>query len=242
MTRQGLRQVRVTRGFTRHAEGSVLFEQGLTRVLCTASVEDGVPPFLKGSGRGWVTAEYGMLPRSTATRKRREGKSGSPDGRGIEISRLVGRSLRAAVDLARLGERTITVDCDVLQADGGTRCAAITGGMIALADALQWLVRKGRLPASPLQAWVSAVSVGIVDGRFVLDLDYALDARAEVDLNVVMADARAYIEIQGTAERRPFNDRDLRRLTALARAGIRRLLARQRRAAAGAVGGGGRGR
>jgi ribonuclease PH len=180
-----------------------------------------------------VTAEYGMLPRSTSTRKRREAKAGSPDGRGIEISRLIGRSLRAAVDLARLGERTITIDCDVLQADGGTRCAAITGGMIALADAVRWLRDRGAVAQDPLRAWVTAVSVGLVDGRPVLDLDYALDSRADVDLNVVMTNGSRFVEVQGTAERRPFTEAELARLTRLARSGIRRLLAAQRQAVAG---------
>ena len=226
-----LRPIRITRNYTCHAEGSVLFEQGRTRVLCTASVENTVPPFLRGSGRGWVTAEYGMLPRSTTTRKRREIKSGSPDSRGVEISRLIGRSLRAAVDLSALGERTITVDCDVLQADGGTRCAAITGGMVALADAIGWLKRTANLAPDPLQAWVAAVSVGLVDGRPVLDLDYALDSQADVDMNVVMTSGGRFVELQGTAEKRPFSEPELARLTRLARTGIRRLLALQQQAA-----------
>jgi ribonuclease PH len=227
-----LRRIRITRAFTCHAEGSVLFEQGRTRVLCTASVEESVPPFLKGTGRGWVTAEYGMLPRSTTTRKRRDSKAGAPDSRGVEISRLIGRSLRAAVDLERLGERTITIDCDVLQADGGTRCAAITGGMIALADAVRWLLDRGTLSQSPIRARVAAVSVGIVDGRPILDLDYALDSRADVDMNVVMTDGGRFVELQGTAERRPFTDPELAKMTRLARAGIRRLLALQEKAGA----------
>jgi ribonuclease PH len=224
------RPVHLTRRYTKHAEGSVLFEQGDTRVLCTASVEEKAPPFLRGSGRGWVTAEYAMLPRSTATRTEREIRRGKPDARASEISRLVGRALRAAVALEALGERTVTIDCDVLQADGGTRCAAITGGMVALVDALDWMVGKGLLASRPLRQLVAAVSVGLCEGRPVLDLDYAHDAAAEVDLNVVMTEDHRFVEIQGTAEREPFTDRQLNALKALARAGIDELFAAQKNA------------
>ena len=227
--RLACRPVTLTRRFTRYAEGSVLIRQGGTWVLCTASIEERVPPFLRGTGRGWVTAEYAMLPRSTATRKEREGKTGKPDARASEISRLVGRALRAAVDLDALGERMITVDCDVLQADGGTRCAAITGGMVALADAVAGLVRAGKVERDPLRRLVAAVSVGICGGRPVLDLDYAHDSTADVDLNVVMTDDGRFVEIQGTAEREPFDDDALDSLKTLARKGIARLTALQRR-------------
>ena len=229
-----LRPVTLTRHFTQHAEGSVLYQQGNTWVLCTASVEEKVPPFLRNSGRGWVTAEYGMLPRSTSTRIEREIKKGRPDARASEISRLVGRALRAAVDMEKLGERTITIDCDVLQADGGTRCASITGGMVALADALSWLVREGRLKACPLKHFVAAVSVGVCGGTPTLDLDYAHDSTAEVDLNVVMTDDGRYVELQGTAEQEPFADADLEALKDLARKGIKELIKRQKAALKGA--------
>ncbi len=225
-----LRPVSFERRFTRHAAGSVLIRQGDTWVLCTASVEEKVPSFLRGSGKGWVTAEYGMLPGSTVERKEREIRRGKPDARGTEISRLIGRALRAAVDLERLGERTVTVDCDVLQADGGTRCASVTGGMVALADALSALVRQGKLPASPIRHFVAAVSVGLCGGKPVLDLDYARDSTAEVDLNVVMTDDGRYVELQGTAEGEPFDEAALERLRALARKGIRALLRMQQAA------------
>ena len=227
--RLACRPVTLTRRFTRYAEGSVLIRQGNTWVLCTASVEERVPPFLRGTGRGWVTAEYAMLPRSTATRKEREGKTGKPDARASEISRLVGRALRAAVDLDALGERMITVDCDVLQADGGTRCAAITGGMVALADAAAGLVRAGKVERDPIRRLVAAVSVGICGGQPTLDLDYAHDSTADVDLNVVMTDDGRFVEIQGTAEREPFDDDALDSLKTLARKGIAQLIALQRR-------------
>lgn len=225
-----LRPVSFERRFTRHAAGSVLIRQGDTWVLCTASVEEKVPSFLRGSGKGWVTAEYGMLPGSTVERKEREIRRGKPDARGTEISRLIGRALRAAVDLERLGERTVTVDCDVLQADGGTRCASVTGGMVALADALSALVRQGKLPASPIRHFVAAVSVGLCGGKPVLDLDYARDSTAEVDLNVVMTDDGRYVELQGTAEGEPFDEASLETLRALARKGIRALLRMQQAA------------
>ncbi|MFH0910363.1 MAG: ribonuclease PH [Planctomycetota bacterium] len=227
-----LRPVRIRRAYTDFAEGSVLIEMGRTRVLCNASVDETVPPFLRGTGTGWVTAEYAMLPRSTAVRSEREAVRGRPAGRTLEIGRLIGRSLRSAVDLAALGERSVRIDCDVLQADGGTRCAAITGGMVALADALAWMDRAGLLEggAKPLRRFVAAVSVGLVDGRPVLDLDYAEDARAGVDMNVVMTDRGRYVELQGSSERVPFSDRDLGRMKRLARAGIARLIALQKRA------------
>ena len=228
-----LRPVIIERHFTKHAEGSVLIKQGDTWVLCTASVEERVPPFLKGGGKGWVTAEYSMLPRSTVERKDREIKKGKPDARSTEISRLIGRALRAAVDMERLGERSITIDCDVVQADGGTRCASITGGMVALADAVAWLQRQGRLAASPITHMIAAVSVGICEGRPTLDLDYVHDSAAEVDLNVVMTDDGRYVELQGTAEHEPFTEASLDLLKALARKGIKELIKIQKSALKG---------
>jgi ribonuclease PH len=225
-----LRPVRLTRRYTRHAEGSVLVEVGDTRVICTASVEDRVPPFLRGSGQGWVTAEYGMLPRATSTRTGRE--ASRTGGRTHEIQRLVGRSLRAVTALEKLGERTITVDCDVIQADGGTRTAAITGGYVALADAIQQLREGGRLLGEPLRDLVAATSVGIVLGTPVVDLDYQEDSTAEVDMNVVMTGAERFVEVQGTAERTAFDQRQLDLLLGLARQGVTQLLAFQRRALA----------
>lgn len=225
-----LRPVILERHFTKHAEGSVLIKQGETWVLCTASVDEKVPPFLRGSGKGWVTAEYSMLPRSTAERKDREIKKGKPDARGTEIGRLIGRALRAAVDLEKLGERAITIDCDVLQADGGTRCASITGGMVALADAIAWLLRQGKLKESPLKHFIAAVSVGVCEGTPTLDLDYLHDSSAEVDLNVVMTDDGRFVEIQGTAEHEPFTDESLDSLRALARSGIKKLIRMQKAA------------
>jgi ribonuclease PH len=222
-----LRPIRITRRFTRHAEGSVLIEFGDTRVLCTASVEDGVPPFLRNTGRGWVTAEYGMLPRATHSRTRREASSGKQSGRTLEIQRLIGRALRAVIDLKALGERTITVDCDVLQADGGTRTASITGGYVALVDAVNTLVRKRVLPDSPIHGQVAAVSVGICGGQPVLDLDYAEDSEAETDMNVVMNNGGAFVEVQGTAEGHAFRRHELDEMLNLAASGIGQLLARQ---------------
>jgi ribonuclease PH len=219
-----LRPVRIRRGVSEYAEGSALIEQGRTRVLCTASVEARVPPWLEGQDRGWVTAEYAMLPRSTHTRKPRAAVRGKPDSRALEISRLVGRSLRAAVDLAALPGQAVTVDCDVLQADGGTRCAAITGGMVALADAFRWMKREKRLAGEPLRELVAAVSVGIVDGRPVLDLAYEEDSAAAVDMNVVMTEGGRYVEIQGTGEARPFTERELAALRRLAASGIASLV------------------
>ena len=224
-----MRPVRFTRGFTRHAEGSVLVEFGETRVLCTASVEGSVPPFLRGRGRGWVTAEYGMLPRSTNTRTAREAARGRQGGRTLEIQRLIGRSLRAAVDLKLLGERTVTLDCDVLQADGGTRTAAITGGWMALADALDYLVQTGELSASPLEGQVASVSAGIVNGVALLDLDYLEDSTADTDMNFVMDDKGHFIEVQGTAERTPFTDDQMQAMVALAGKGIDKLTELQSR-------------
>jgi ribonuclease PH len=222
-----LRQVRITRRFTRHAEGSVLVEFGDTRVLCTASVEEGVPSFLRNTGRGWVTAEYGMLPRATHTRSKREAASGKQGGRTLEIQRLIGRALRAVVDLKALGERSITIDCDVLQADGGTRTASITGSYVALVDAIDALVRKGVLRESPIHGQVAAVSVGIWAGIPVLDLDYAEDSDAETDMNVVMNNGGGFIEVQGTAEGHALRRHELDDLLNLAANGIGQLLARQ---------------
>jgi ribonuclease PH len=225
-----LRPVTITRGFTRHAEGSVLIGFGDTRVLCTASVEESVPSFLRGKGQGWLTAEYGMLPRSTHTRSAREAARGKQSGRTLEIQRLIGRSLRAVVDLGALGERQIIVDCDVLQADGGTRTASITGACVAVHDALEGLVSSGRLASNPMRQLVAAVSVGIVDGVPVLDLDYEEDSSCDTDMNVVMTAAGGFIEIQGTAEGTPFDRFELDALLALAEQGIRELVQLQRTA------------
>ena len=222
-----LRPVRITRHYTRHAEGSVLVEFGDTRVLCTATVEEGVPSFLRGSGQGWITAEYGMLPRSTHTRTAREAARGKQSGRTQEIQRLIGRALRAVTDLRALGDRTVTLDCDVLQADGGTRTAAITGGYVALAEAIEALVKRRVVASSPIHAQVAAVSVGICKGVPVLDLDYAEDSEAETDMNVVMNNGGAFIEIQGTAEGHAFRRNELDELLNLAAQGIGRLLAHQ---------------
>jgi ribonuclease PH len=219
--------VRITRRFTRHAEGSVLIEFGDTRVLCTASVDESVPQFLRGAGKGWITAEYGMLPRSTHERTAREAAKGKQTGRTQEIQRLIGRSLRAVADLRALGERTITIDCDVLQADGGTRTASITGGYVALTDAIEALVRRRALAGSPLHGQVAAVSVGICGGVPVLDLDYAEDSEAETDMNVVMNNGGGFIELQGTAEGHAFRRNELDALLNLAAQGISRLLAYQ---------------
>ncbi len=223
-----LRSIRLTRQFTQHAEGSVLVEFGATRVICTASVEERTPPFLKGKGRGWVTAEYGMLPRATHTRMQREASRGRQDGRTLEIQRLIGRSLRAVMDLEALGERTITLDCDVIQADGGTRTAAITGGFVALADAVRHMMTRRQVKKNPLHGQVASVSVGIYKGLPVLDLDYAEDSEAETDMNVVMNDAGAFIEIQGTAEGHAFRMEELQAMLELARGGIGQLLHKQR--------------
>jgi ribonuclease PH len=219
--------VRLTRRFAKHAEGSVLIEFGDTQVLCTASVEETVPGFLRGKGQGWVTAEYGMLPRSTHTRTAREAAKGKQSGRTQEIQRLIGRSLRAVIDLKALGERTITIDCDVLQADGGTRTASITGGFVALSEACEKLVQRRAIAASPVHGQVAAVSVGICNGVPVLDLDYAEDSGAETDMNVVMNNGGAFIEIQGTAEGHAFRRHELDALLNLATTGIGELFALQ---------------
>ena len=222
-----LRPIRITRGFTRHAEGSVLVEFGDTRVLVTATVEDGVPSFLRGKGEGWVTAEYGMLPRATHTRSAREAARGKQSGRTLEIQRLIGRSLRAVVDLRALGERTVTLDCDVLQADGGTRTASITGAYVALADAMDALVRRRVLASSPLHGQVAAVSVGIAGGVPVVDLDYVEDSDAETDMNVVMNNGGGFIEIQGTAEGHAFRRHELDEMLNLAASACQHLFAAQ---------------
>ncbi|WP_147652592.1 ribonuclease PH [Vulcaniibacterium gelatinicum] len=227
-----LRPVTLTRGYTRHAEGSVLVAFGDTRVLCTASVEAKVPSFLRGKGEGWVTAEYGMLPRATHTRGEREAARGKQGGRTLEIQRLIGRALRACVDRGALGERTITLDCDVLQADGGTRCAAITGAYVALVDACRWLLARGEIARDPVHGAVAAVSVGLWRGVPVLDLDYAEDAGCDTDMNVVMNDGGGFIELQGTAEGHAFRREELDAMLALAEAGCRELFALQRAALA----------
>ncbi len=222
-----LRRVSLTRHYTRHAEGSVLVEFGDTKVICTASVEENVPPFLKGKGQGWVTAEYGMLPRSTGSRMRREAASGKQSGRTQEIQRLIGRSLRAVVDLQKLGERQIVVDCDVIQADGGTRTASITGAFVALSDAIAGLIAAGKLAGSPIREAVAAVSVGIYEGQPVLDLDYPEDSACETDMNVVMTASGRFVEVQGTAEGVPFSREELNALLALAEKGVRELIGLQ---------------
>ncbi|WP_052063912.1 ribonuclease PH [Nitrincola sp. A-D6] len=217
-----LREIKMTRNYTRHAEGSVLVEFGDTKVLCTASVERGVPRFLRGSGSGWITAEYGMLPRATNTRNDREASRGKQSGRTIEIQRLIGRSLRAAIDLKKLGENTITIDCDVIQADGGTRTAAISGACVALADAIEFLRKdkNGAVKGNPFKQLIAAVSVGICKGEPVLDLNYEEDSVAETDMNVVMTEAGGFIEVQGTAEAAPYSQEELNAMLNLARKGI----------------------
>ncbi len=225
-----MRPIRLTCRYTKHAEGSVLVEFGDTRVLCNASVENRVPPFLRGKGQGWVTAEYGMLPRSTTERMGREAARGKQGGRTLEIQRLIGRSLRAVVDMKKLGERTLTIDCDVIQADGGTRTASITGGFVALSEAIQALLAAGELKQNPLTGAVASVSVGIYRGTPVLDLDYAEDSNAETDMNVVMTDSGQFIEVQGTAEGHPFSDSEMQQMLTLARQGIAELCQRQREA------------
>jgi ribonuclease PH len=225
-----LRSVRLTRGFAKHAEGSALVEFGDTHVLCTASIEEMVPPFLRGKGQGWITAEYGMLPRSTHTRSQREAAKGKQSGRTQEIQRLIGRSLRAVVDLKALGERTVTIDCDVIQADGGTRTAAITGGYVALAEACEALTKRRSLASNPIHGQIAAVSVGIVGGVPVLDLDYAEDSQAETDMNVVMNNGGAFVEIQGTAEGHAFRRNELDSLLDLAVTGVSQLFALQAQA------------
>ncbi|WP_035384238.1 ribonuclease PH [Ferriphaselus sp. R-1] len=219
-----LRRVRITRHYTKHAEGSVLIEFGDTKVICTASVEERVPPHKKGSGEGWVTAEYGMLPRSTGSRMQREAAKGKQSGRTQEIQRLIGRSLRAVVDLQKLGERTIQVDCDVIQADGGTRTASITGAYVALHDAITKLIRDQKLTASPLKDFVAAISVGIYQGVPVLDLDYLEDSDCDTDMNVVMTGTGGFVEVQGTAEGAPYSRAEMDALLDLAQAGIVQLV------------------
>ena len=225
-----LREIQFTRNYTKHAEGSVLVAFGHTKVICTATVEERLPPWLKGKGQGWVTAEYGMLPRSTGSRMAREAARGKQGGRTQEIQRLIGRSLRAACDLSALGERQITVDCDVIQADGGTRTAAISGGFVALYDAITHLMKKGQLKTNPLHGLVASVSVGIHNGTPVLDLDYDEDSSAETDMNVVMNDGGAFIEVQGTAEGHAFRREELDAMLDLAAAGIGNIIEHQRQA------------
>jgi ribonuclease PH len=225
-----LRPVTIERGYTKHAEGSVLVTFGHTKVLCTASVEEKVPPFKRGSGQGWLTAEYGMLPRATHTRSDREAAKGKQSGRTQEIQRLIGRSLRTVFDLGALGERTISLDCDVLQADGGTRTAAITGAFVAAHDAVTWLMQQGRLQASPIRDFVAAVSVGVVQQTPLLDLEYTEDSACGTDMNVVMTGSGGFVEIQGTAEGEPFSRAEMDLLLALADKGIRELNALQKKA------------
>jgi len=218
-----LRPISITRNYIKHADGSVLIECGDTRVICTASVDNSVPGFLRGKGRGWVTAEYGMLPRSTGSRMRREANVGKQGGRTLEIQRLIGRALRASINTEKLGERTITIDCDVIQADGGTRTASISGAWVALSDAVEGLLRKGDLKQNPIERQIAAISVGIYQGQAVLDLDYIEDSAADTDMNVVMNNAGGFIEVQGTAEAAAFTEQELSSMLALARDGISRI-------------------
>lgn len=227
-----LRPVTITRNYTRHAEGSVLVEFGDTKVICTASAEPGVPRFLRGKGEGWVTAEYGMLPRSTGSRMSREAARGKQGGRTVEIQRLIGRSLRAALDMKKLGENTILIDCDVIQADGGTRTAAITGGCVAMIDAIRHLQKAGKIKEDPLKWLIAAVSVGIYKGAPVLDLDYPEDSAADTDMNVIMTENDGFVEVQGTAESGPFNAEELNSMLQIAQTGITQLLEIQRNALA----------
>lgn len=224
-----LRQIQFTKNFTKHAEGSVLVEFGDTKVICNATIEKKVPPFLRGKSQGWLTAEYGMLPRSTDSRMRREASAGKQGGRTIEIQRLIGRSLRAAVDLAALGERTILVDCDVIQADGGTRTASITGGFVAMSLAIQSLLEQGLLAVNPILRAVGSVSVGVYQGHPVLDLDYAEDSTAETDMNLVMTEQGDFIEVQGTAEAAPFSMAEMNAMLGLGQKGIQELIALQKK-------------
>ena len=225
-----LRAIRFTRHYTRHAEGSVLVEFGDTRVLCTATIEDGVPGFLRGKGQGWITAEYGMLPRATHERTRREASAGKQSGRTVEIQRLIGRSLRSVVDLPALGERQITIDCDVIQADGGTRTASITAGWVALYDCIAWMRKRDMIAANPLRDHVAAISCGVCGGTAVLDLDYAEDSTADTDANFVMTGDGRIVEVQGTAEKEPFSEEQLLTLLALARKGVAKLVDLQKMA------------
>jgi ribonuclease PH len=223
-----LRNVRLTRRYTRHAEGSVLIECGDTKVICTASIDEKVPPFLKGKGQGWLTAEYGMLPRSTGTRTDREAARGKQTGRTQEIQRLIGRSLRAIIDLSKIGERTIQIDCDVIQADGGTRTASITGAYVAVADAIAHLIYRKQIAQSPLRDHVAAISVGVYRGMPVLDLDYVEDSACDTDMNVVMTGNGGFVEVQGTAEGQPFSQQDMNAMLSLADKGIKELVAGQK--------------
>lgn len=224
------RPVKITRNFTEHAEGSVLIEVGKTKVICTASVEERVPPFMRGQNKGWVTAEYSMLPRATTTRNAREAARGKQGGRTLEIQRLIGRSLRAAVNLTTLGDRTITIDCDVIQADGGTRTASITGGYVALADACQYLIDNKLLERNPIDSQIAAISVGMLSGQAILDLDYSEDSTADTDMNVVMTDDDNFIEVQGTAEEAPFELEEIMTMLKYAQRGIRQLMQAQNEA------------
>lgn len=223
-----IRKIKMTNNYLMSAEGSVLIEMGNTKVICSASVEESTAKHLKGTGQGWITAEYGMLPRSTATRKTRDASRGKIDGRSMEIQRLIGRSLRSVVDMAKLGERTIWIDCDVIQADGGTRTAGITGAFVAMAEAMKWMKSKGMIEEIPLTGFVSAISVGVVDGERMLDLCYYEDSKAQVDMNVVMTDKGEYIEVQGTGEESPFTAEDLTELLALAKEGCLKLTMEQK--------------
>lgn len=227
-----LRPVNIVRGYLKYAEGSALIEVGDTRVICAASVEDRVPLFLRGTGKGWITAEYGMLPRATRTRNARESTKGRPAGRTLEIQRLIGRALRSMVDLSALGERTIWIDCDVIQADGGTRTASVTGSFVALVDALRSMKEEAKWNVVPVRDFVAATSVGIVDGRAMLDLNFEEDSRADVDMNIVMAERSGFVEVQGTGEASPFGDRELNELLSLARLGVSELIEHQKRALA----------
>ncbi len=227
-TPEQLRDIQFTRNYTKHAEGSVLVEFGDTKVLCNASIEPNVPPWMRNQGKGWITAEYGMLPRSTGSRMRRESTQGKQGGRTQEIQRLIGRSLRAAVDMRLLGENTITVDCDVIQADGGTRTASISGGFVALYDAIQSLVNAGAIKQNPVQWFVASVSVGIFEQNPVLDLDYAEDSNADTDMNLVMTEQQKFIEVQGTAEGHCFDDQELQQMLALGKAGINSIIEKQK--------------
>ncbi|GAB2720717.1 ribonuclease PH [Paenibacillus thermoaerophilus] len=224
------RSVSITPHYIKHAEGSVLIEVGETKVICTATVDDKVPPFMKGQGRGWVTAEYSMLPRATQTRNQRESSKGKQSGRTMEIQRLIGRALRSVVDLSALGERTVTLDCDVIQADGGTRTTSITGAYIALAFALNRLLDEGKLQQMPFTDFLASVSVGIVDGEMLLDLDYQEDSRAQVDMNIVMTSSGKFVELQGTGEEAPFGRSELNRLLELGEWGVQRMIAKQKEA------------
>lgn len=223
-----LREIKITRNFTKYAAGSVLMETGDTRVICTATIDEKVPPFMRGTGKGWVTAEYSMLPASTQNRKIRESSKGKIEGRTQEIQRLIGRALRSAIDLEQLGERTIWIDCDVIQADGGTRTASITGAFIALIDALHQLKNEEKIESIPIKNYVAAISVGVVNGEPVLDLNYQEDFNAKIDMNVIMTDAKEYIEIQGTGEEAPFNKKELSKLLELAEKGIMELINKQK--------------